>query len=89
MVTAMTLYEVKTGEAVELEKTSSLDGIDHAPTAITRSNDMATYIEAASLEAGNYRLEISVARAYFLPTEQYPTCLGFDLVVEYVARSQQ
>jgi hypothetical protein len=49
---------------------------------------MASYIEVPWLDAGRYRLEIVIRRSLFLPTKQYPTCLAFGLVVEYVSRDR-
>jgi len=49
---------------------------------------MASYVEIQWLDAGRYRLEIVLRRSLFLPTKQYPTCLAFRLVVEYVARTR-
>lgn len=34
-----------------------------------------------------YTLEIAIPRGAFLPTKEHPTCLGFDLVIEYVSRA--
>lgn len=48
---------------------------------------MATFVEVASLPAGNYLIEIALKRSLFLPTKNYKTCLNFDLVVEYISRS--
>jgi hypothetical protein len=47
---------------------------------------MASYVEIPWIQAGRYRLEIVLRRSLFLPTKMYPTCLAFNLMVEYVAR---
>ena len=73
---------------VKIERTSSLEGDESSPKLISSEADMATYVEVPSIPAGHYRLEVGVQKALFLPTKQYPTCLAFDLVVEYVVRPQ-
>lgn len=50
--------------------------------------DMASYIELPHIEAGKYTLEITLRKSLFLPTKKFPTCLSFNLVAEYVTRSQ-
>ena len=49
---------------------------------------MATFVEVADLNSGNYYIEIALQRSLFLPTKNYKTCLNFDLVVEYISRSK-
>jgi 16S rRNA G966 N2-methylase RsmD len=49
--------------------------------------DMASYIEEATIDAGTYTLTVEIPRAYFLPTKEFNTCLGFELNIEYVHRS--
>ena len=49
---------------------------------------MATFVEVANLNSGNYYIEIALQRSLFLPTKNFRTCLNFDLVVEYVSRSK-
>ena len=83
---SMSLINEETGDLVQLEKTSSLEG-DEAGTPVSTAKDMATFVEVAALDAGRYYIEIALQRSLFLPTKQYKTCLAFDLVVEYVARS--
>jgi hypothetical protein len=48
---------------------------------------MASYLEVPWLDAGRYRLEITIRRSLFLPTKRFPTCLAFGLVLEYVTRA--
>ena len=80
----MALFEEGTGNVIKLERTSSLEA--HAVYGLSSDNDMATYIEVPSIDAGSYTLEIVMRRALFLTTKQYPTCLSFTLVAEYVQR---
>jgi hypothetical protein len=49
---------------------------------------MATYVEIPALAAGNYELEIALQKSLFLPTKVFPTCLGFNLVLEYIVRDK-
>ena len=87
MAMSMSLTDEQTGDVIQLERTSSLEGEGPAPRALSTAHDMATFAEVPELDAGQYRLEIALQRSLFLPTHQYPTCLSFDLVVEYVVRS--
>ena len=84
----MALYDQETGSVVKLERTSSLEGDETSPKTISSQADMASYVEVPQIPAGHYRLEIGIQKALFLPTKEYPTCLSFDLVVEYVVRPQ-
>jgi len=56
LVPSLTLYDKSTDEDIELERTSSLEGVEHRQMEITRDQDMATYIEVPSLDKGNYQL---------------------------------
>jgi hypothetical protein len=85
---SMSLYEERTGALTQVESTSSLEGDRESGTPLSEASDMASYVEVPWLEAGRYRLEIVLRRSLFLPTKQYPTCLAFGLVVEYVARTR-
>jgi hypothetical protein len=86
----MTLIDERTGDVVKLERTSSLEGDKEAPAqAVSQAHDTTSFIEVPALEAGQYRLEIVLRRSLFLPTKQWPTCLSFDLVAEYVARTHR
>jgi len=86
MAMSMALIDSSTGDVVELELTSSLEGEGDSAPSLTTENDMASYIEVPALDAGRYVLEIALQRSLFLPTKQHQTCLSFDLVVEYVVR---
>lgn len=85
---SMSLYDEGTGGLTHVERTSSLEGDRESGTPLSAASDMASYVEAPWLDAGRYRLEVVLRRSLFLPTKQYPTCLAFGLVVEYVARAQ-
>ena len=85
MAMQMSLIDESTGDIVQLERTSSLQG---ARPASHEHNDMATYIEIPALEAGNYELEIALQKSLFLPTKVFPTCLGFTFVLEYIVRDK-
>ena len=89
MAMSMALIDSKTGDAVELELTSSLEGERDSTPTLSTENDMASYIEVPALDAGRYVLEIAIQKSLFLPTKRHPTCLSFDLVVEYVARRHE
>jgi len=82
----MSLIDETNGAVIQLERTSSLEGEGRKTDGEVNAADMASYIEVPTLAQGSYRLEIAVQKALFLPTREYPTCLTFDLVVEYVAR---
>jgi len=84
---SMALFEEGSGNIIKLERTSSLE--THAVVGLSSDNDMATFIEIPSIDAGSYTLEIVMRRALFLPTKQYPTCLTFTLVAEYVHRDDK
>ena len=47
---------------------------------------MTSYIEVASLKAGIYDLEIEIRKSLFIPTDNFLTCINFDLTIEYVSR---
>jgi len=83
----MNLYDEHTGALTQIDRTSSLEGDRESGSPLSDAADMATYLEVPWLDAGRYRLEIVIRRSLFLPTKQYPTCLSFGLVVEYVARA--
>jgi hypothetical protein len=85
MAMEMTLTDESTGDIVELERTSSLQGT--RPSKHER-NDMATYIEIPEIDAGNYELELLIQRSMFLPTNVFPTCLEFTFVIEYIVRDK-
>jgi hypothetical protein len=87
MALSMALIDDSTGDVIELELTSSLEGDKETSPVLSLENDMASYIEVPALEAGQYTLEIALQRSLFLPTSHHATCLGFDLVVEYVTRN--
>lgn len=90
MTMSMALYDEQTGAIVSLERISSLEGESTTSAgAVSTAHDTTTFIEIPALEAGQYRLEILVRRSLFLPSKKYTTCLGFDLVVEYVARTHK
>lgn len=57
---SMALIEKKTGEVVELELTSSLEGEKNQAPNLSNENDMASYIEVPALDAGTYVLEIAL-----------------------------
>lgn len=50
-------------------------------------HDMAAYIEESSMDEGTYTLSIEIPKAYFLPTKDFNTCLGFGLNIEYIHRT--
>jgi hypothetical protein len=88
MVPSMTLTEKETGDIVAVEKTASLEGNERLMPFVKRVKDMTSFIEVLDIQAGRYLLEIEIPRAYFLSTSKFPTCLGFDLVVEYIVRDE-
>ena len=90
MALSMALLEQSTGDVIKLERLSSLesDGED-TNNPLSETHDTSSYIEIPSLDAGQYRLEIALRRSLFLPTKKYQTCLDFDLVLEYIARTHQ
>jgi len=49
--------------------------------------DMQAYIEEASIDEGTYTLSVEIPRAYFIPTKDFNTCLGFTLNVEYIHKT--
>lgn len=85
---SLSLYDEQTGGLSQVERTASLEGDRESGTPLSAASDMASYVEVPWLEAGRYRLEIVIRKSLFLPTKQYPTCLAFGLVVEYVTRVQ-
>jgi len=85
---SLSLYDERTGGIIQSERTASLEGDRESGTPLSAASDMASFVEVPKLDAGRYRLEIVIRRSMFLPTKQYPTCLAFGLVVEYVARDR-
>ena len=83
----MALFGESTGSIIKVDRTSSLEA--HAVQGLSTDNDMATFIEIPSIDAGNYMLEVVLRRALFLPTKKYPTCLSMTLVSEYVVRGDK
>lgn len=55
---SMSLYDGRTGALAATERSSSLEGDRGSGTALSATDDMATYLEVAWLDAGRYRLEI-------------------------------
>jgi len=60
MAMSMALLSDTTGDVIELELTSSLEGDKESSPSISLEADMASYIEVPALEAGQYTLEIAV-----------------------------
>ena len=54
---------------------ASLEDIDTSKAIVSVHNDMISYIEAASLDSGEYELEILVFKSMFLPHAGVKTCL--------------
>jgi hypothetical protein len=53
----MSLIEETTGDIVQLERTSSLQG---GKPVTHQHHDMVSYVEIPALSAGNYQLEIAL-----------------------------
>lgn len=60
MALSMALIDDSTGDVIELELTSSLEGDKETSPVLSLENDMASYIEVPALEAGQYTLEIAL-----------------------------
>lgn len=84
IVLSLALVDKKTNNVVALHKHSSLEDIDALQNTISFENDMVSYIEARELYAGAYRLEIRILKSLFLQRKGVVTCIGFDLMIEYV-----
>jgi hypothetical protein len=52
MAMSMALIDSATGDAIELELTSSLEGERDSTPSLSTENDMASYIEVPALDAG-------------------------------------
>ena len=48
---------------------------------------MLSFLEVASLDAGNYILQLSFPKAHWTFTQKFQTCLSFDFVIEYYKRT--
>ena len=83
----MYLIDDRTGGVVAVQRTSSLEGDRHSSNILSMKSDMASFIEEPRIEQGVYTMEIAIPKAVFLPTKEHPSCLTFDLVVEYVSRT--
>ena len=81
---AMSLLDAN-GSIIQLERSAGLEGDN--PRGVSHVYDKTTFVEVPSIDKGEYTLEVVLPRALFLASAHEPTCIGFDLAVEYVTRS--
>jgi hypothetical protein len=68
MMVSMQLRDKKTGNTIAIEDIESLEDIQSTTEEISFDNDMVSFIEIASIEAGSYELQIIIMKSLFLPT---------------------
>lgn len=79
----MFLYD-DNGAIINVDTPSPIEDAEHMEKA---KADMMAYIEEASIDEGTYTLSVEIPRAYFVPTKEFNTCLGFTLNIEYIHKS--
>lgn len=83
----MSLVDVKTKNILAIEDIETLEDIQSGLEDASMDEDMVSFIEMPKIPAGDYELQILVMRSLFLPTKEFPTCISFDLSIEYIVRS--
>jgi hypothetical protein len=72
------------GALIAVDTTGPMEDTEHMEKT---KHDMAAYIEESSMDEGTYTLSVEIPKAYFLPTKDFNTCLGFSLNIEYIHRT--
>jgi hypothetical protein len=76
----MFLYD-EDGAIIAVETSGTIEDTEHMEKT---KPDMAAYIEVPSIDEGTYSLVAEIPKAYFLPTKDFNTCLGFSMNIEYI-----
>ena len=78
----MTLVRTSDGTEIAVDVTELLDTV-YDDVNVAGADDMLSFIQIPSLEAGDYQLQIIVPKGHWTYTRQFETCLNFRVVLEY------